>query len=731
MPTTVLTSRRDVIGANADEPLRGGTDAGNPPGLPTCGPVSENPLASRARAAVLVLCVVLAGIGVTARVVADPVDTDLLDLSAAPFDPSRFPDRNIADAIASATGDDAATDRLLQRLTPFAATGIDRSAFEDVRADVGDVELRVDGVLAREPDALAVAVSGDGTAYSVVVIAPTGSPELIEGLLINPLAPLDDGPLSDVEMVLLLAAIAALAGLGVIGRSGGRYIATGAIAGVALLELTGVEWAQDLAILAVPAAVVAAILALADGRAAPVAVGAGVVAAAASILPAMSIDPGGDASFGHLVTVESLVGHTVTLQRLSAGAAVAAAVVVAWHLARWARRDRRRSERTRLAGGGLGCAAVLIAGVSGVVDPGPVDLTATGWATAALLAVAAGRAAQLAVRHADLVAISSTVADLGTGRSGDLASVIGRALDDPTVAVLHADGERFVDRDGRQVTLPDDPACTTLLVVDDETVGAIVHGREAHDDPERLRAACDAVKLSLANERLTARIRAQLDEVRASRQRLVHAEERARARIERDLHDGAQQRLTAAMLGLRMVQAQAADRDAPLAAQLEPIGDEISRAIDEIRELARGVRPAALDGGLTAAVDDLAERAPLPVSVQSSLDARLPVDVETTAYFVISEAITNAARHADAHHVEIALDITVDAGGDRLAVSVTDDGRGTRLEALPGRRPVALSGSDGSGLIGLFDRVDAHGGTLAVRNTGRGTAVEVSLPCGP
>lgn len=697
--------------------------------------MSENPLASRARAAALVLCVVLAGIGVTARVVADPVDTDLLDLSAVPFDPSRFPDRNIADAIASATGDDAATDRLLEQLTPFAATGIDRAAFEAVRADVGDVELRVDGVLAREPDALAIAVSGDGAAYSVVVIAPPGQPEFIDGLMINPLEPLDDGPLSDVELVLLVAAMAALAGVGSIGRRGGRYVATGAIAGIALLELTGVEWAQDLAILAVPAAVVAAIVALADGRAAPVAVGAGAVAAVTSLLPVLSIDPGSDASFGHLVAVESLVGHTVTLQRLSAGTAVAAAAVVVWHLVRWGRRDRRRSEQWRLAGGGLGCVAIAIAGVSGVADRGPFDLTSTGWATAALLAVAAGRAAQFAVRHADLAAISSTVADLGTGRSGDLASVIGRALDDPTVIVLHADGERFVDRDGRQVALPDDPARTTLLVVDDETIGAIVHGRDAHDDPERLRAACDAVKLSLANERLTARIKAQLDEVRASRQRLVHAEERARARIERDLHDGAQQRLTAAMLGLRVVQANATDQDPALAAQLEPIGDEISRAIHEIRELARGVRPAALDGGLTAAVDDLAERAPLPVSVHSSLDARLPVDVETTAYFVISEAITNAARHAEALHVEITLDITVDvtvdAGGAGLVISVVDDGRGTPFEALPGRRPVAPSGSDGTGLIGLFDRVDAHGGTLTVRNTGRGTAVEVSLPCGP
>jgi signal transduction histidine kinase len=185
--------------------------------------------------------------------------------------------------------------------------------------------------------------------------------------------------------------------------------------------------------------------------------------------------------------------------------------------------------------------------------------------------------------------------------------------------------------------------------------------------------------------------------------------------------------LTAAILGLRMVQAQAASTAPDLAERLDPIGGELQRAVDEIRELARGVRPAALDSGLSAAVHDLAERAALPVTVDSGLDRRLPDDVETVAYFVVSEALTNATRHAGASHVTVSLR----DGGSSVRVVVTDDGSGVGFDVAAGQRP-ARHGTGGTGLVGLFDRLDAVGGTLDVRRTGStgGTIVEAVLPCG-
>lgn len=720
-----------VIGGTAEHGLRAGTHVRL---RRTCEPVDVTTgrlrpaLAQRpsvlAVAGVVAVAVGLVTIGIFAAITADPVETDAIDLGAAPYDPAVFPDRHIAEALASAMGDDDATQRILDRLTPEATRGIDPRSFEDVQAEAAGSRIEVDGVLLRDDTQLAVLLSSSDGPFSIVVAFPPDRPEAIEGLLFTAALSSDDGPISDVESVLLAAAMLALVAAGLAGAGGRWHWLAGLTAGLGLLEPTGWEPVQDVAIVAVPLAAALAVGAAAGARRPHWLVPLALAGAVASVIPVMSVDPGTVRAFGHLVTVETFVGHTRVLQQVAAVTVLAAAAATAaWFGRRLAVTDRR-AERWDLAGGVVATLPIIGVSVAGLVHPVPIDLTTSGWATAALVAIAAGRGARLAQRHADLTSIAATVADLGAGRSTDLAEVIARALDDPTVVVLHARGGAFVDRDGRPIQLPDDPTRSTRLVIDGETVGAIVHDPAVAADPERLRAACDAVKLSLANERLTAQIRWQLDEVRASRQRLVLAEERARQRIERDLHDGAQQRLTAAMLALRVAQTEA-QRTAPeVAARLDPIGREVQQAIEEIRELARGVRPAALDGGLGPAVEELAERAAVPVTVRCSA-TRLPHDVETTAYFVVSEALTNAVRHAAAGHVEVAIDGDAAA----LVVRVRDDGIGIGRRIEPGERPADAS-SGGTGLIGLFDRVDAHSGTLSVETApDGGTVLEVRLPC--
>src|SRR5438034_4059919 len=161
--------------------------------------------------------------------------------------------------------------------------------------------------------------------------------------------------------------------------------------------------------------------------------------------------------------------------------------------------------------------------------------------------------------------------------------------------------------------------------------------------------------MSIENERLQAEVRAQLAEVRASRQRIVEAGDRERRRVERNLHDGAQQRLATLALSLAMLR----DRDGAdpaTAASLAQASAELKQAIDELRELARGIHPAILaEEGLPAAVEALADRSSLPVRVTADFDARLPGPVEAIAYFVVAESLANVAKYARASGARVGL----------------------------------------------------------------------------
>ena len=231
-------------------------------------------------------------------------------------------------------------------------------------------------------------------------------------------------------------------------------------------------------------------------------------------------------------------------------------------------------------------------------------------------------------------------------------------------------------------------------------------GASPADTEARLAGFTELVATAIANAEAQG-------EVTASRVRIVAASDQARQRIERDLHDGAQQRLVS--LGLRQRTAQEA---APpeLGAQLDEAVAEATSALDELRETARGIHPAILaDGGLRSALNALARRSPVPVDLHVHTNGRLPEPVEVSAYFVVAEALTNAAKHARASEVTVSAEI--DAADAVLRLTVRDNGAG---------------GADfarGTGLAGLKDRVEALGGRIILDSPrGAGTSLHAELP---
>jgi signal transduction histidine kinase len=206
-------------------------------------------------------------------------------------------------------------------------------------------------------------------------------------------------------------------------------------------------------------------------------------------------------------------------------------------------------------------------------------------------------------------------------------------------------------------------------------------------------------------------------ELSASRARIVTTADHTRRRIERDLHDGAQQRLVSLALKARAAQAMVPAGAGELAGRLDELATGLSSAHDELRELARGVHPAILAaGGLRAALKPLARRSPVPVRLDVRSVRRLPEPIEIAAYYVVSEALANAARHASA----TVVDVDMDVADGVLRIRVRDDGRGgARFEA-------------GTGLLGLRDRLETLGGRMRIQSPpGAGTAVEAQLPLGP
>jgi signal transduction histidine kinase len=310
---------------------------------------------------------------------------------------------------------------------------------------------------------------------------------------------------------------------------------------------------------------------------------------------------------------------------------------------------------------------------------------------------------------------SELVVELRTDASASLRERLARAFGDPTLDVAYRLGDgRYVDAAGRPIELPQraDRAVTTVTAGGEE-IAALLHDPALLDEPALVESVRATAGLVLENERLAAEVRSQLAEVRASRGRIVAAADAERRRIERNLHDGAQQRLVTLSVALGL---EAARADAGAADVLSRAQDEVEEAVAELRELARGIHPTLLRGeGLGPAVEALARRTPLPVTVRGTTPDRLPDAIELTAYFVVSEALTNVVKHASASEASVLLERKPDS----LRVIVSDDGVG-------GARITAESG-----LAGLRDRLEALDAALVIESEpGQGTTVRAEFPCG-
>jgi signal transduction histidine kinase len=316
-------------------------------------------------------------------------------------------------------------------------------------------------------------------------------------------------------------------------------------------------------------------------------------------------------------------------------------------------------------------------------------------------------------------AVAGLVVELGEGATSiDLRQAIGRALSDPSLELAYwvPAGGRYVDAGGSPVQLPEPGGGRAATVVEREgqPIAALIHDPALAENQELVQSVCAAAALTLENARLQAELRARLAELQASRARLVEATDTERRRIERDLHDGTQQRLVSIAMALGLAESKlAADRSA-VQPVLREAREALTIALAELRELTQGIRPAILvERGLAAALDDLSRRAALPVRLDVAISGRLPEQVEGAAYFVASEALANAAKHSHASEVRLAA---FEEGV--LVLEVSDDGIGG-----------AAAGS-GSGLRGLADRVEALGGRLTVSSPpGRGTRVRAEIPC--
>ena len=365
-------------------------------------------------------------------------------------------------------------------------------------------------------------------------------------------------------------------------------------------------------------------------------------------------------------------------------------------------------------------------GVQGVIGAGDLDYfgpwTFGVW-TGLVLCLFALPAAVLAIATLDamrtlLCTITRALLGPRTAASGPVREILADSIGDRSVSVAYwlPDREVFVDEGGRPVDLPDPGSGRTWTAVerDGRRVAAIMHDAALDTSRELVQAAADASSLAIDNERLKADLRARLEELRVSRLRIVEASDAARRRIERDLHDGAQQQLVSLSLDLQLIERRVDDEETRrrLAESRAKLGD----ALAELRELARGIHPALLTHrGLPPALDALAQRSPVPVELAVELSRRPPASVEAAIYFLVSEALANVAKYAAADEVRVVVD------GDESVVTVVveDDGVG-------GADP-----AHGSGLRGLSDRIAALDGRLQIDSGPEGgTRLTATIPLG-
>jgi signal transduction histidine kinase len=431
------------------------------------------------------------------------------------------------------------------------------------------------------------------------------------------------------------------------------------------------------------------------------------------LLPALFYDP---ATFGcfqcpdNLLLVSDRPGLADDLNRLGFKLGLAWSLlliaVAAWRVVRSSVTRRRIVAPVVLAGYAyLGLVAATFATNldRGFVGSGALDRRLWLGQAAALAVLAAVIAWGLLRARRTRSSLARLVVELGeSARPGGLRDGLAVTLADPKLEIAYPVGEgRYADARGRTVDVARvEDRVATPLVRDGRPVAMLVHRAGLLDDPELVEEVASAARLALDNERLQAEARAQLEDLRSSRVRIIQAGDAERRRLERDLHDGAQQRLVGLSLALRLVRGRLGldhDREVDLLARA---GAELGQAVAELRELAHGIHPAVLsDEGLAAAVEALAEEA--PVRIAALPQERFPAAVETAAYLVVAEAAKAGPARASAER--------------RDAVLVVD------VEAV----------AEPEGLLDLEDRVGALDGHLAVeRAPGGGVRIRAEIPCG-
>ena len=318
-------------------------------------------------------------------------------------------------------------------------------------------------------------------------------------------------------------------------------------------------------------------------------------------------------------------------------------------------------------------------------------------------------------------AVADLVVELGALPTPTrLRSALAAALRDPTLELVTWSGERnaFIDLEGRIAAVPTGGSgrSVTVLQRDGQPSAVLIHDPAVLEDPGLVAAVGTAVRLTVDNEQLERKVSRQLEEVRASRARVTAAADGARRKIERDIHDGTQQRLLGVSIGLQGLRARL-DGGSSEAAELDEVREQLTAALAELRELAQGVHPAVLtQHGLHAALRALARRSTIPVELDVGLDGeRLPEAVEAAAYFIASSALSNAEAHSEATRVAIQLE----RGEHDLRLAIVDDGVGGAREG------------QGTGLTGMRDRAETVGGQLTVESPRGGpTRISAVVPTG-
>jgi signal transduction histidine kinase len=388
-----------------------------------------------------------------------------------------------------------------------------------------------------------------------------------------------------------------------------------------------------------------------------------------------------------------------------------------WHRAS---RPQRRAVMPVVVAGAVTCALLIVAYVASVLHmPTALALGRATWFVAAAIPVAV--LLVFIQRRMAQGAVAGLVVELGApGAAVDLRGALSRALGDPSLALAYwyPAESRYVDPGGRPVELPEAGTGrgSTVIERDGQPVAALIHDPALEYNSGLVDSVCAAAGLTLDNERLQAELRARLVDLQASRARLVEATDTGRRRIERDLHDGAQQQLVALRISLglaRQLVTSSPGEAAELIAQTER---QATDALEELRELARGIYPPLLaDLGLRAALEAQARKAAIPVTVEAPDLGRYPQKTEAAVYFCVLEALQNVAKYAQAP----AARVTLRPDGQWLVFTVEDDGRGFDPATTP----------RGTGLQGISDRLGALGGTADVTAApGRGTRVTGRVP---